>query len=155
MKLKAPLSSSSRQQLIETVKFHRAEEKKLRKKLEQEINNKAVKVDDELSLDILNIMENHNKEVTPFMRLFWEQQQKYAATNKSGVRYHPISLASKSASTYDELRESNILTLPSRRTLRDYKNAIKPHAGFNPAIIHNLARMASKLEPYQKYVVKI
>ena len=46
-----------------------------------------------------------------------------------------LSLASKSASAYDELRSSNVLTLPSCRTLRDYKNAIKPHAGFNPVVI--------------------
>ena len=49
-----------------------------------------------------------------------------------------LSLASKSAPAYDELRSNNVLTLPSCRTLRDYKNAIKPHAGFNPVIIQEL-----------------
>ena len=42
-----------------------------------------------------------------------------------------LSLAEKSLSAYDELRNSNILILPIRGTLRDYKNAIRPHAGFN------------------------
>ena len=70
------------------------------------------------------------------MQLFWEEQKKNINKGTSN-RYHPmiirfcLSLASKSASAYDELRTSNVLTLPSRRTLRDYKNAIVPHAGFN------------------------
>ena len=42
-----------------------------------------------------------------------------------------LSLASKSASAYNELlRSSNVLTLPSLRTLRDYKNAIRLNIGF-------------------------
>ena len=72
--------------------------------------------------------ENLGK-MTPFMKLFWEQQNQFTK-NKSATsnRYHPIiirfclPLASKSASAYDELRSSNVLALPSRRTLRDYKN---------------------------------
>ena len=38
-----------------------------------------------------------------------------------------LSLASKSSSAYDEL--------PSRRTIRDYKNAIRPKAGFNDEVV--------------------
>ena len=54
-----------------------------------------------------------------------------------------ISLALKSASTYDELRDSNIVVLPSRSTLRDYWNAIKPNVGFNPPVITELNRLTS------------
>ena len=54
-----------------------------------------------------------------------------------------ISLALKSASTYDELRDSNIVVLPSRSTLRDYRNAIKPNVGFNPPVITELNRLTS------------
>ena len=64
-----------------------------------------------------------------------------------------LSLASKSASAYDELRNSNVLTLPSRRTLRDYKNAVKPHAGFNPAVINELKKQVEKLKDHQRKVV--
>ena len=79
------------------------------------------------------------------MKLFWEQQKQFTKKKSAtSNRYHPmiirfcLSLASKSASAYDELRSSNVLTLPSCRTLRDYNNAIKPHAGFNPAVIQDL-----------------
>ena len=67
-----------------------------------------------------------NPNVTPFMKLFWEQQKLYAKRNPRAIRYHPMIIrfcsfrAAKSGSAYDELQSSGILTLPSRRTLRDY-----------------------------------
>ena len=64
-----------------------------------------------------------------------------------------LSLAAKSASAYDELCSSNILTLPTRRTLRDYKNAVKPGAGFNHQVINELTKIASGLKDCQRYIV--
>ena len=64
-----------------------------------------------------------------------------------------LSLASKSASAYDELRSSNVLTLPSCRTLRDYKNAIKPRAGFNPAVIQELIKTTELFTGHQRNIV--
>ena len=64
-----------------------------------------------------------------------------------------LSLASKSSSAYDELRDSKVLVLPSRRTLRDYKNAIRPTAGFNPEIIAELSKTTDKLQGIQRFVV--
>lgn len=63
-----------------------------------------------------------------------------------------LSLASKSAYAYDELRSSNILTLPSRRTLTDYKNAIKPSAGFNPDVINELTKLATPSKEHQRFI---
>ena len=42
---------------------------------------------------------------------------------------------------YDELRDSNIVVLPSRRTLRDYWNDIKANVDFNPPVIAELNRL--------------
>ena len=71
-------------------------------------------------------MDDHKANtVSPFMKLFWEQQREVIGKG-TGVRYQPmiirfcLSLAAKSASAYDELRSCNVLTLPTRRTLRDY-----------------------------------
>ena len=66
-----------------------------------------------------------------------------------------LSLASKSASAYDELMSSNVLTLPSCRTLRDYKNAVKPHAGFNPAVIQELIKTTELVTRHQRNIVVI
>ena len=63
-----------------------------------------------------------------------------------------LSLAAKSASAYDELRDSKVLTLPSRRTLRDYRNAITPSIGFNPAVIHELCETTKALVGVQRFV---
>ena len=52
-----------------------------------------------------------------------------------------LSLGAKSAAAYDELHSSNILTLPTRRTLRDYKNAVKPGAGFTHQVINELIKI--------------
>ena len=49
-----------------------------------------------------------------------------------------LSLAVKSVSAYDELRSSKCLILSSTRTLRDYKNIIRPKARFNKKVIDEL-----------------
>ena len=63
-----------------------------------------------------------------------------------------ISLAAKSSSAYDELRATNILTLPCRRTLRDYSNYVKPSIGFNPQVTEELIKTSSHLQGYQRFV---
>ena len=93
---------------------------------------------------IVKTMDEHKANtVSPFMKLFLEQQRALIGKG-TGVMYHPmiirfcLSLAATSAFAYDELRPSNMLTLPTRRTLRDYNNAVKPGAGFNHQVINEL-----------------
>ena len=125
--------------------------------MKKEINEKGVELNSDLSSDIQQIMNENQEKMTPFMKLFWEQQCKGFASKS--MRYHPmiirfcLSLASKSASAYDELRSSKVLVLPSRRTLRDYKNAIKPRAGFSCEVLEELKKTAQNLVGYQRYVV--
>ena len=98
------------------------------------------------------------------MKLFWGEQQKYIqASSSSSIRYHPmvikfcLNLAAKSSSAYSDLRYDSktgngILVLPSLRTLRDYKNYIKPTRGFNPAIITDLAEKTADFSGPERYV---
>ena len=60
---------------------------------------------------------------------------------------------SKSPSTYDKLRNSNIYIRPSRRTLRDYINAIRPHAGFKRSVVDERIKIASPVKGYHRCVV--
>ena len=123
------------------------------KRMKGEIKFSGVEVDNELASDISNTMNGNVQNSSPFMKLFWEQQTKLLGNGYK--KYHPmiirfcLSLASKSASTDDELRDSKVLTLPSRRTLRDYKNAIRPKVGFNPEIIAELIKTASRFTGVQ------
>ena len=65
-------------------------------------------------------MDEHKANtVSLFRKLFWEQQRALISKG-TGVRYHLViirfclSLAAKSASAYDELLSSNILTVQTR-----------------------------------------
>ena len=92
------------------------------------------------------------------MNLFWQQQKELFSYNPKRMRYHPmiirffLSLASKSKSAYEELSNSNILVLPSSRTLRDYKNAIAPQTGFRKQIIDDLNKLTRYQFDIQRYV---
>ena len=102
------------------------------------------------------------------MKLFWEEQQKYiSSTSPTCIRYHPIitkfclNLAAKSSSSYKDLTYdlwydsttgTGILVLPSLRTLRDYKNYIRPTRGFNPEVINDLAKNTVSYSKIERYV---
>ena len=56
-----------------------------------------------------------------------------------------LNLVAKLLSAYKDLRHDNktetgVLVLPSLRTLRDYKNYIRPTRGFNLDIVNELAK---------------
>jgi len=50
------------------------------------------------------------------------------------IRFY-LSLAAKSPSYYEGLRNSGDLVLPSQRRPKDYRNAIKPDRGFQKGVI--------------------
>ncbi|XP_057290402.1 uncharacterized protein LOC130613092 [Hydractinia symbiolongicarpus] len=166
-KLKAPISMTSPDRIIKTLQNHRLENKELKeelKKMQDEISTCAVSVQKSLGDDFIKIMSTTNRKIPPFMKFFWEEQQKYLSSSKTGVRYHPmiirycLGLAAKSSAFYDEIRvddkkDSGFLVLPSRRRLRDYKNYIRPKQGFNKDVIQELCNMVSKFQPHEKYAI--
>ena len=117
------------------------ENKLLTEKLQSSLAKSSLLVDNELNDDLVDIFQGIPEEkVPPFMRLFWTEQQKYIRTeNKSQLRYHPaiikycLSIAAKSTAAYDQMRldkdGAGVLVLPSQRTLRNYRNYIKPKNG--------------------------
>ena len=121
------------------------------------IEMSSVHVDSQLCNDSVDILSN-SMEITPFMNLFWQEQEKLFQRSSTGVKFHPmvirycLSLASKSQSCYEELRNSNILVLPSLRTLRDYKNCIRPTTGFNEDIINDLTNITDKYFNTERYI---
>lgn len=75
-----------------------------------------IEVDLESSNDFSKILNSANEaDITPFMKLFLEQQKKLFSSSSKGVRYHPmiicfcLSLAAKSPSCY----EKNCITVNS------------------------------------------
>lgn len=127
--------------------------------MRKEISKSSIEIDHALSNDFTTILGQSSDKMTPFMRLFWQQQQKLFSSSPSGVRYHPmliqfcLSLAAKSPSCYEELRNSKVLVLPSQRRLRDYRNCIKPERGFQEEVVKELISMTSSYFDVQRYVV--
>ena len=83
-----------------------------------EIQCDGIEVNESMYSDIKEIMDTDVENVPPFMKLFWEQ--KVAFVNNNVRKYHPmttrfcLSLTAKSSSAYDELRDSKMLTFPSK-----------------------------------------
>ena len=121
-------------------------EKNITKKLKDNNND----VDSELCKDFITLFSECDQEhVPPLMKLFCEEQQYMSSSSSSSIRYHPmiikycLSLAAKSSSAYSDLRYnsrtgSGVLILLSLRTLRDYKNYIRPKRGFNNEVVDEL-----------------
>lgn len=161
--VKAPVSGTSSERLKLTLQNQRLKCAELEQQLEQmrnEITKRTVLVDHELSNDLTSIIsECDSSKLSPFMSLFWQQQKKLLKSSTTGVRYHPmiirfcLSLAAKSPSCYEELRNSNVLVLPSQRRLRDYRNAIRPERGFQEEVINELKDQADSYFDVQRYVV--
>ena len=150
----APISKTAPERRLKCAELEKQlNEKKL------EIQKSSVEIDHELSKDITTIIGNSSENITPFMNLFWQEQKKLLTNNSTGVRYHPmiirycLSLAAKSPACYEELRQSRILKLPSQRTLRDYRNCIRPRTGFHEDVIEELRVQSNDYFDVQRYVV--
>ena len=168
-KLKAPISGTSNARLQARFKLEREEKKLLHdrvKELELALNESStVEVKDYLHDDLVKIYsQNLNSETPNFMKLFWEEQQKYVGKSRKGIRYHPmiirycLNLAAKSSAAYEEIRYdeklgTGFLVLPSQRRLRDYRNYIKPERGFNKNIISELKSKVSTFSDLEKHVI--
>ena len=160
--VKAPLSVSSKERLVTTVRHQRMQCKELESRLtdmEREIKSNSIEVDDVLEGDIQNILANSDMDCSPHMKFFLEQQKKLLASPKFGRRYHPhlirfcLSIHSKSPLVYRDLSESGVLVLPSERVLRDYRNFFKPKPGFNQANVQKLTETTNQLFDVQRYVI--
>ena len=158
----SPVSQTAPQRIKLTLQKQRLRCAELERKIHElkaEIEKSSVEVDHQLSEDFTDILSKSGKKLTPFMELFWQQQKKLMGHSSTGVRFHPmiirycLSLAMKSPSCYEELRRSGILVLPSQRTLKDYRNCIRPKAGFQEEVIEELKEMTNSYFDVQRYIV--
>lgn len=160
--IKAPVASTAPERLKLTLQMQRLKCSELEHQLEeikQEITKSSLLVDHELSNDLTSIIGDCGSGMTPFMNLFWQQQKQLLKSSITAIRYHPtiirfcLSLAAKSPSCYEELRNSKVLVLPSQRRLRDYRNAIRPQRGFQDEVVKVLQSETESYFDVQRYVV--
>ena len=167
-KLNAPISKTSPGRIKLTLQEQRLKCQQLEDELNcmrNELSANSVAVDSELNSDFMSILDGEDCEMTPFMKLFWQEQKKMFLVSKHGTRYHPmiirfcLSVHSKSASAYKEFRDAlgkkkgGFLRLPSKRRLRDYKNWVRPKCGFNDEIVLELIEVTDKYFDVQRYIV--
>ena len=91
-KLNAPLSGTNTERIKLTLQGIRLENKTLREELQQmqaELAANSLHSGEEFSKDLKSIMSDSQRNMPPFMKFFWEEQQKYLSSSKTGVRYHP------------------------------------------------------------------
>ena len=146
------------------------ENKELKMKLgqlQEEISKASLPVSADLSNDFKSIiLETDQRKISNFMRLFWDEQQKYLQSSPNNVKYHPmiirycLLLASKSAAAYDDIRYNEktgtgFVILPSRRRLCNYKNYIRPQRGFNKDIVNGLLEKVKHFSDNEKIFVML
>lgn len=121
---------------------------------------------DQLRSDMVNIMDEFNDDIKShpngsFHRVFWEQHyNSITKKNRRQIRWHPamikwcLSLKYLSSSCYNALRSSNVIQLPSERTLRDYSNWTKATTGFSVDVDQQILSEANleNSPDYHRYI---
>lgn len=128
-KLNVPIQFTSPNRIKLTLQSYRMENKSLKEEmqlLKAQIESNNVAVDDKMNSDLVSIIQNTDN-LHPFMK-FLEEQQKYIASNKKGIRYHPAIIR---------------YCLNLQAKLSAIKNYIRPQRRFNPDIIAKLAGKTS------------
>ena len=154
---------------LKQLKTHASSLEQEVEKLKRQLNGaikRGVTLPQDDSADLASIMKETDQTVKEsfadpncFQRLLWEQQKKFNdLKDKRGMRWHPmiikwcIYLKGRSTGTYDALRNSGFINLPSERTLYDYTNVTSKGTGFQVDVVEMLYNeLYSKTEPLQKH----
>ena len=118
---------------------------RLKEKIIATVDRDGIIVYHELNEDLKDMIVNSRNEVHKlypegsFQRLFWEEQDKAMS-----LRWHPVFikwclyLHHLSGRSYELLRQSGCVHLPSQRTLRDYSHYFKAKVGFSAKVDQQL-----------------
>ena len=145
----------------------RNELKKLKCCVNAATEQHGIYIEGALGNDIKKIMEEKSNEIRKtyktdsFQCIFWNQQlELLKRKDKRQIRWHPmmikwcLSLKLLSSASYHPLRSSNLVILPSVRTLRDYTHIVKAKTGFSAGIDAQLCCEANIdcIPDHQKYM---
>ena len=90
VKPKAPISATSSSRLLATIQQYRSENKELTElvnKLQASIESKSVKVNTDLHDDLQLMFKGvDQRKISPFLKLFWEQQMVHLQQNPKQVK---------------------------------------------------------------------
>ena len=164
--LNTPEKMERLRNLSRLVRTKEKEIQDLRSRLVKVTAANGIRVDDGVHQDLVNIMNLHEKkhsnESNTFASIFWNQQFKAATLkNTKQMRWHPamirwcLYLHHRSSGAYSTLRNSGIITLPTERTLSDYRHYAPSRCGFSAATDMQLLEVLKQQKPTHlaKYVV--
>ena len=140
--LKARLHNLHREVRCYSMKLER-----MKRKLEEIADTHGSELDSRADQDIRQIMRESAASIrerypsNSFQRLFFEQQLKAASLRDARqMRWHPamvkwcLYIRHRSSGTYETLRKSGCIFLPSQRTLRDYTHVASSRIGFSSEV---------------------
>ena len=79
-KAKAPISNTSSARIKLTLQAQKLKCAQLQREIDNmkaELLKSSVMIDSDLSRDLIGILDESSTEMTPFMKLFWEQQKSF------------------------------------------------------------------------------
>ncbi|XP_056020980.1 uncharacterized protein LOC125652376 isoform X1 [Ostrea edulis] len=154
---KTPLSRLSKEDLIKEVKASRYSFREIQAQVQSLTNGMTETVTNEVGEGLYFSIENNPPEDN-FLELIWKEQKKAFQSNPKGMRWHPmmirfaIFLQYQSPRAYEAIRESGVLKLPNKSTLKDYTNVITPATGFQPHMFEELRKIAADLPSEKRFV---
>ena len=132
------------------------------KRLERHMRVSGVRIQEDIHGDIAELLEKYKNagDEESFKSIFWNQQIKnLTLKDKKQIRWHPLLirwalyLHHKSSGAYETLRQSGIITLPSSRTLRDYRHFTPTQSGFSTIADEQLQELIQQKRSHlAKYV---
>ena len=153
-----PYHSLSKNELLERAKnLHnelcriRKKQQRLKKLIEDSVDVHGVTLSDDFK-EVIKEYEVQLERETPssFKWVFWQQQMEASRkTDSRGMRWHPlmikwcIYLRHQSQVTYETLRQSKCVSLPSQCTLCDYTHHVKATNGFSAEVDMQLCQAAN------------
>ena len=139
---------------------------RLKDKVDRQIQGHGVHVEEPVHNDLVVMMKDHADNVLKkhgedsFLGIFWSQQMKsITAASSRGRRWHPLVikwclyLHHLSSKSYETIRKSGILNLPSSRTLREYKHLENAKIGFSIEADRQLTDILQQKDDLAKYGV--
>ncbi|XP_078495130.1 uncharacterized protein LOC108950140 isoform X2 [Ciona intestinalis] len=113
-----------------------------------------VTVDEDTHNDIIELYHKENDEMNDWQKMFFSNQCQNAKTSPKQRRYHPdvirwaIELYARSPAAYNQLKTSGVLTLPSSKTLQQYRNMASNSSGINRIAMQQLKQLKDSVEGY-------
>nr|XP_026691534.1 uncharacterized protein LOC108949689 [Ciona intestinalis] len=113
-----------------------------------------VDIDDSLHSDFMDLLHSESGDMNEWQQMFFREQIQNSRKSAYCRRYHPdvvrwaIELYSRSPSAYQHLITTDVLKLPSSRTLQKFRNIGTNEPGLNQIAVEAMKNLKFPVEAY-------